>query len=339
MTDDKTTEIVKYEPGAPLRDESWLPATVMRDTPECRMLRVALNRAWPGDLDPQRRNNKTIQLLEQATIAIAGAKSPESIRRCCISSVLDSLTTVASLDLSLQKAFGEVYLVPFANVCTALIGYRGFIKLLVNTGFVTHVESVLVYEGEEFTHWRDQDGPHWTHKPDLTLQGQAGQVVGCYAVGYTRKGPPLFEYMNAAELEQVKQASAGVRSGKPTPYTYWPTEMMRKAPTRRMQKYVPKTADNLGYELLAKAVEHDNRLFDLKGYEQAQLEYKAEKQAEKDADWAERMAAEDEIPGTPESEKPEPPAIDPNDPTTWEKAEDGQPIPPNVGQPKESDNV
>ena len=78
-----------------------------------------------------------------------------------------------------------------------------------------------------------------------------------------------------------------VQSGKQTPYDWWRTEMMRKAPIRRLQKFVPKTADNLGYEILAKAVEHDNRAYDLDGYAEQHAAFLEAKQVEKDRQWAE----------------------------------------------------
>jgi recombination protein RecT len=295
------TAIIRYEPGAPLQHVNRL-FDIRQDAPEYKHIMATLNRAWPGDVDPQRRHHKSTQLIEQAALAIAGSERPDSILTCCRSSVYDSMIACASLDLSIQKALGEAYFVPFKGICTLMIGYRGFIKLLVNTGFVSHIESVLVYEGEPFTFRRDETGPHWTHEPDIRMQGQADKVVACYAVGYTRGGPSIFEAMNADELGKVRAASAGVKSGRPSPaYQYWATEMMRKAPIRRLQKFIPKTADNLGYELLAKAAEHDNQAFDLRGYEQSQLEFGNRKRLVK----AEAWAASASKPAAPVTPKPQ----------------------------------
>jgi len=281
-----TTELATIDPGAPLQHASALRSVI--ESKEASGYRRVLNHAWPGDLDPQRRDHQTQRLIEQAQIAIATSERPDAILKCCFASVIDTLHVAASLNLSVQKSLGEAYFVPFAGVLTLMVGYRGFIKLLVNTGYVTQVASVLVYEGEPFAYRRDEHGPHWEHSPDLRLQGQADKVVGCYAVGYTRGGPPLFEVMNADELGKVKACSASVRKGIAGPYTAWPTEMMRKAPIRRLQKYIPKTADNQAYELLAKAAEHDNQLYDLRGYEQAQKAFMDARATEKSLAWAKR---------------------------------------------------
>jgi phage RecT family recombinase len=302
-------QIAIYEPGRPLGHPKNLHL-IRGDTPEAKMQLATMTRAWPGDLDPQRRMNKTLQLLEQAAVSIATSERPDSITNCCQVSILDSLTVCASLDLSIQKAMGECYLVPFAGICTAMIGYRGFIKLLVNTGFVSHIESVLVYEGETFEYNRDENGAHWRHLPDIRKQGHDELVVACYAAGYpTHPGAsPLFELLNKEELEKVKRSSAAVRSGKKGPYDFWATEMMRKAPIRRLQKYMPKTADNLGYEILAHAVEHDNKAFDLAGYAEAQGAFQDQQRERKQLAWAKSSEAPAQ---TPKPATPDAPAAEP----------------------------
>ncbi len=261
----------------------------------------SLDNAWPGNPGPDEKRNRTLQLIRQAVITINESPAADKLRRCSSDSVIDSLIAVASMDLSLTKTLGEAYLVPFKNVCTLMPGYRGLIKLIVNTGFVTHIESVLHYEGEEFSFTRDEQGPHWHHVPDFQMHGQDDKVIGCYAVGYTRVGTPIFEYMNIKELEKVKQASAGVRSGAQTPYNYWGTEMRRKAPIRRMQKWIPKVADNKAYDLLEKAVTFDNKAFDIGKYAETAREFAAENAEAKQRDWDERMAETDE----PKDEIPE----------------------------------
>jgi len=286
----------------------------------------ALNSAWPGDLNPDRRDHRTKQLIKQAILSIDGSQAKDVICRCVGVSVLDSLVACASMDLSLNKAFGEAYLVPFAGICTLMVGYRGFVKLLVNTGFVTHCESVLVYEGEVFEVSRDETGPHWKHVPDVTLQGNAANVKACYAAAYTRAGGTIFEAMNLGELEKVRKASKAVQSGKKTPYDYWTTEMYRKAPLRRLQKWIPKVADNLGYELLAKACEHDNGMFDLERsakYVEAIQQHKLESREKKQIEWSRRMSDE------PQADPPAEPQPDPADESTWPQSDDGEPIPPD----------
>jgi len=290
---------------------------------------TSLVRAWPGDLDKDRRVHKTKQLLEQAAITIATSGSAmQKLQQCVTLSVIDSLVACASMDLSINKAMGEAYLVPYGNICTLMVGYRGFIKLMVNAGFVTRVESVLVYEGEPFKWWRDETGPHLMHEPDAASQGKVELVTAAYAMGYTRDGAPMIEVMNAEQLAAVQKASKG--AGGPA-YRDWPTEMMRKAPVRRLQKYIPKTADNLAYDLLVRACEHDNQQYDLSPdstYGKAAQAYKDKQQAKLSDDWQSRVTGE-----PAKAEAPEPaPEKKP------EYTEDGHLIPDDVGKPKDGDD-
>ena len=227
----------------------------------------SLARSFPGEMNPERKTEKAIQLLDQAYIYAAQLDDDARGRlmRCVGASVADSLLACASMNLPLTKALGEAYLVPFSNVCTLMVGYRGFIRLIINTGFVTAIESVLVYDGETFEHWRDENGPHWKHIPDVSLQGKAEKVRACYAVGYTRENRPIFELMNREELAKVEGVS---KMGGRGAYKAWRTEMMRKAPIRRMEKRIPKSPDDLATAILAAAVTHDNSMYELAGSEE-----------------------------------------------------------------------
>lgn len=327
MTD--TTDIQIYDPGQPLRHARNVDLMLVDKRPL-----AALNRAWPGDdLDPNLRFHKTKQFLEQAKNHILMSKVQDKIQACGMLSVVDSLVACAGMDLSLNRAMGEAYLVPFKDVCTLMVGYKGFIKLIVNTGFVTHLESVLVYEGEPFTWRRTEEGPQWEHKPDLEMQGKGDKVVACYAVGYTREGPPMFEVMNLEQLKKIKGSSKAVQSGKKGPYDWWETEMFRKAPIRRLQKWLPKTGDSAMVEILTRALEHDNKMFDLNArgkYIEAGDDYRKREQARKEKDWHDRVAAKPVTAETPEPSSTK--TAEPKQAKKPELADDGAVIPEGVGQ-------
>ena len=52
-----------------------------------------------------------------------------------------------------------------------MVGYKGFIKLIIETGRVRHLETVVVYQGDDFKFWRDEKGPHLEHVPNPESQG------------------------------------------------------------------------------------------------------------------------------------------------------------------------
>jgi len=215
-----TTEIVKFNGGMTLGDVSYLPALFREEHP----LNV-LSGAWPGDVDPQKRRDRSIALLNEAAVHIANSEAAQQLCRCSQASILDALMSCARLDFSLLKALGHAYLIPFKGVCTLMPGYKGFIKLICETGRVTHIETVCVYEGDEFTTWRDEAGPHWKHVQNFESQGNWEMLRLVYVVANLPSGPPMFEAMNKAEIEKVRAQSAAVKFGKKGPWDYWPTEM------------------------------------------------------------------------------------------------------------------
>ncbi len=286
-----------FRSGAPLQQAVNCGLILQVDS-----IRGAIDGAWPGDskLTVDERADKTRKLIGQAKIAIENSDRPAALLECTGPSILDTLTSCASLDLSLTKALGEAFLVPFAKTCTLMIGYKGFIKLIINTGFVTHIECVLIYEGEKFKLTRDENGPHWKHDQSLVLQGQVDKIVGAYAVGYTRTGASIIEVMSRDELDKVRKTSKMADAGA---YRAWLDQMFRKAPIRRLSKWLPKTGEDLATQILAEALKVDNQMFDVERqqkYASVESEWKQQRQSEKDADFKRRMALADE-PLSPES--------------------------------------
>ena len=215
--------------------------------------------SFPGSLDPQRRRDKTFSLIREATIHIANSKAADKLCRCAGASVLDSLVSCARLDLSLTKALGHAYLVPFKNICTLMVGYKGFVKLIIETQQVRHLETVVVYDGDDFKFWRDEKGPHLEHVPCPESQGDEKKLRLVYLVAVTADGGTMFEMMNRAEIDKVRKSSQSANDG---PWAYWYTEMARKSVIRRFEKVIPKGMETPADKRLADALELDNTQFD-----------------------------------------------------------------------------
>ena len=283
--------ITIYDPGAPLNHPANLKTLLFQDEPTAKGVLAEISRAWPWpDLDVQQRHHRTLQLIENAINMMNSLdeKPFAALVRCCQASIVDSLKLCANLDLSIQKATGEFFLVPFGGICTPMIGYRGFIRLICNTGYIANIESRLLYESElkDFKYWIDDAGPHIQHTPDLQAQGDYSKIVGAYAIAHPREPglPNIGEFMNRKQLEQVKAVSKSVSSGF-SPYKNWPDEMARKAPIRRMGKYIPKGPNDLASELLLRAVESDNKDYDFAAYAQAQEGFQQRRQDGKRSRW------------------------------------------------------
>ena len=343
--DDKKTEIVKYEFNAlaPVGDASRMKAMMQSDR-----MHEALTKILPQfskEADPEKHIER---MIAQAGIAYT---NNTRLQACTQLSFFESMMHVAETGLSLSKQSGEAYLVPFNNShtgpdgrsrklmeCTFMPGYRGLIKLAHQTGGVKSVDAVAVNECDEFKYWEDEQGPHITHEPDLDGDRSDVFINKVYARIQLVAGGRLLVVMTRKQVEKIRQGSKSKDS--PAWKHHW-GEMAKKTAMKRALKTVPQSTHDQAVGILERAIELDNRAG---GFVDAEIvsEHLAELQAAKDAEWKSRLEeepAEPKAPELPEPEAPDSPERDPNDPSTWEKAEDGQPIPPNVGQPKESDNV
>ena len=201
---------------------------------------------------PSHDINDTKTLVREAWLHISQSKAVDKICGCTGESILRAMLDCAGTGLSLNPVQDEAYLVPFGGQCKLMPSYKGLIKVMINAG-CKKVESVIVYDGEEFEYWRDENGPHWKHIINTDLQGNVSKVKCCYAVVTLKDGSILFEPMNRKELDKVKSTAKSKDV-----YAAWPTEMMRKAPIRRVKKYIPYVSEQLNTVL-----ELDNNLHEL----------------------------------------------------------------------------
>jgi phage RecT family recombinase len=218
----------------------------------------AIERSFPGDLTDPDRARKGRALVEQAYIHIANSQAADKLLRCTGESFVQSLADCAALDLSLHKAMGEAYLVPFGPACTLMPGYRGFITLMCRTGAVASVDVQAVYEGESCQFFSGTD-PRVIHEQRYDIPRDYKHLKAVYMIARNVQGPPTIELMNMADIERVRKTSKAQNG----PWSYWPEEMAKKSVIRRGQKKFPKRGDDKAWELLARASELDNRQFDV----------------------------------------------------------------------------
>ena len=219
-----------------------------------------IEKSWPGDRKPSERKERTAALIQQAIVHITNANPAvrEKILRCTGDSVLQSLSDTAALDLTLHKATGEVYLVPYGACCTAMVGYQGFIKLIMRTGSVASLTVHAVYEGEHFKPYAGTD-PRIEHEVRVDVDRADSKIIAVYTVVHHLQGPPSATYMNRDEINRVRAAS----KAKDGPWKYWYGEMAKKSVIRRGRKTIPLRTDQMPGQILLRALDMDNRDFGL----------------------------------------------------------------------------
>lgn len=181
--------------------------------------------------------------------ALAILRSPD-LRDCTEKSKLLALSDCAKMGLFPDRNLGHVYLIPFNNKyivngkteyrkeVTVIAGYQGMIELARRSGFITTIHTGLVCEGDEFSYWTDEEGPHLRHvpidDPDDT------KIKKVYCVATLAAGGRQIEVMTIGQVEKVRQSSKAKDKGP------WKTDypmMVRKTVIRRARKYWPQSPE------------------------------------------------------------------------------------------------
>lgn len=191
-----------------------------------------------------------LKIDDIVTMAITAARSDPKIYRCTQLSTIQSVLTACSLGLDFSGKLGEGWLIPFKDTLTFIAGYRGYIKLVRNTGQISVIDAQVVYEDDEFEYELGLS-PTLRHKPNLTPPPLKKRIVqGAYATArFIQDGSVQFTYMPLSELEGIRGRSKAKDKG---PWVTDTIEMYRKTAIRRLVKYLPMDAT------LQRLVMHDN---------------------------------------------------------------------------------
>lgn len=186
-------------------------------------------------------------------------RNPE-LGKCTQMSLIGALINSAQLGLWPDSLLGEAYLIPFRNnnkggiiECQFMVGYKGMIKLIYNSGMIASIDAHEVCANDEFSYEYGSNS-HLKHKPALKNRGE----VICYYAIYKMKGKEsdsVFLVMSPEDVDKHKAFSKSA-GGKYSPWTTAYDEMAKKTCIRSLFKYAPKSAEDNN---LSKAIAEDER--------------------------------------------------------------------------------
>jgi len=168
-------------------------------------------------------------------------------------SVVDAVTNIAAIGISLNPAKKQAYLVPRDGKICLDISYMGLMDLAIESASIRWGQAELVYESDTFgLNGVDQQPTHLRNP----FAKNRGEVVGVYVVVKTADGDYLTDAMSVDEINAIRDRSsawkAWISKQKSCPWlTDW-GEMAKKTVVKRAYKYWPKT------ERLDKAIHHLN---------------------------------------------------------------------------------
>lgn len=190
----------------------------------------------------EREANFAVQILANNDYALGLAMKNRQ-------AVVNAVTNLAAIGLSLNPAKKQAYLVPRKTGIVLEIGYIGLVELAIASGSVRWVKAELVREADEFTLCGLDKLPAHKFSP---FDRNRGEVVGAYCVAKTIDGDYLTESMNVDELNSIRDRSESWKSGQKGPWKTDYTEMCKKTVVKRASKLWPKT------DRLDQAIHHLN---------------------------------------------------------------------------------
>lgn len=168
-------------------------------------------------------------------------------------SVVNAVTNIAAIGISLNPAKKQAYLVPRDGRICLDISYIGLMDLAMSTGAIRWAQAELVHAGDNFALNGFDKPPAHSYNP---FAKDRGEVVGVYVVVKTADGDYLTETMSMDEVNAIRDRSsawkAWISKQKSCPWVTDPGEMAKKTCVKRAYKYWPKT------ERLEQAIHHLN---------------------------------------------------------------------------------
>lgn len=187
-----------------------------------------------------------IQILSQNDYAIKIAQSNRQ-------SVINAVTNIAAIGISLNPAKKQAYLVPRDGKICLDLSYMGLADLATASGSIKWVKAGVVHANERFSLNGFDRPPEHSFDP---FSKDRGEAVGVYVVAKTADGDYLTEAMSADEVNAIRDRSSAWRAWvdkkRSCPWvTDW-AEMAKKTVVKRAYKLWPKT------ERLDQAIHHLN---------------------------------------------------------------------------------
>jgi recombination protein RecT len=153
-------------------------------------------------------------------------------------SVINAVTNVAAIGISLNPAKRQAYLVPRDGRICLDISYMGLLDLAIQSGSIMWGQAELVYQADRFELQGFDRPPVHNRDP---FAPERGAIVGVYVVVKTRDGDYLTTTMSIADVFDIRDRSQSWKSGQKGPWKTDEGEMIKKTVIKRAYKLWPKT--------------------------------------------------------------------------------------------------
>lgn len=124
-------------------------------------------------------------------------------------SVVQAAMTAAVLGLEVDNATGQGHIVPFKGKAQFIPGYKGYITLAANSGFL--VGGDVVRENDQFRYGRGLN-PFLEHVPAPGGPTERGPIKYAYATARSNTLPSDFRVLHVEQVNAIRDKSEGYKA-------------------------------------------------------------------------------------------------------------------------------
>lgn len=187
-------------------------------------------------------SNKSISFERESGFAIQMiAKNDYSLKVASGNrqSVIDAVTNIAAIGISLNPAKKQAYLVPRKNEICLDISYIGLLDIAIESGSIKWGQCKIVRANDNFELNRLDELPTHQYKP-FAKNDERGDIVGVYVVVKTCDGDYLTHDMPIDKIFEIRSRSESFKRNS-GPWVTDEEEMIKKTCVKQGYKYWPKT--------------------------------------------------------------------------------------------------
>lgn len=218
--------------------------TLQKANPQGDLQRM-LTHAWPRIQAVMPKHMSSERLFQ---LALSTINQTPKLAECSSATILSCVMKCSALGLepSAVDGLGRAYILPFYNnksrqmEATLIIGYKGLIDLVRNSGQLKSIHAQAVYEGDSFDYWEDESGQHFKFRPNRSVEHKPENLTDVYMTATLQDGGFVFEHMTKAEVDAIRKRSKSPNNGP------WVTDyeaMALKTVIRRASRYLPMSTE------------------------------------------------------------------------------------------------
>ena len=203
-----------------------------------------------------RLSNQSLSFEVEAGFAVQQLEANDYLMSIALGnrqSVINAVTNIASIGISLNPARKQAYLVPRDKKVCLDISYIGLVDLATQSGSIVWCKSELVHQADSFQMGEPGTLPKHLFNP---FANDRGEVIGAYCVAKTPTGEYLCDAMSIADINAIRDRSSAWKAykskGASCPWVTDPGEMSKKTVIKRASKLWPKN------DRLNQAIQHLN---------------------------------------------------------------------------------